>query len=86
MMLRAREVRKKMREAKSARRPSIAGIDQELWAYVRINDLIPEIIETGSVEEEEIEMMKDFFEEKGAEKRLTKDLLDRFSIAIAQLA
>jgi hypothetical protein len=86
MMLRAKEVRKKMREANPPLLTPVAAIDQELWAYARINDLIPKIIETGNIEEEEIARLKNFFEEKGTQDRLPKNLLDRFSIAVAKVA
>jgi hypothetical protein len=85
-ILRAREVRRKMREAKPHLLTPAAKIDLEIWAYARINDLIPKIIETGMVEEEEIERLENFFEVKGTKDRLPKNLLDRFSIAVAQVA
>ena len=40
-MLRAREVRRKMREANPHLLTPTAPIDLEIWAYARTHDLIP---------------------------------------------
>jgi hypothetical protein len=84
-MLRARKVRRRMREANPRLLTPTAPIDLETWAYARIHDLIDEVIKTGRVEEEEIERLEDFFE-NGAKDRLPEDLLVRFSTAVAWVA
>lgn len=61
-MLRAKEVRRKMREANPRLLTPTAPIDLETWAYVKTNDLIQGVLDTGMVEEEEIERLENFFE------------------------
>lgn len=85
-MLRAREVRRKMREANPRLLTPATKADQKLWFYARTKDLIPEIIKTGNVEKEEIERLENFFEKKGTKDRLPEDLLVRFSTAVAWVA
>jgi len=85
-MLRAKEVRRNMREANPRLLTPTAPGDLENWAYARIHNLIPEMIATGRVKEEEIERLKAFFEVKGTKDRLPKKLLDSFSIAVAWVA
>lgn len=85
-ILRAREVRRKMREANPRLLTPATKADQKLWFYARTKDLIPEIIKTGNVEKEEIERLENFFEKKGTKDRLPEDLLVRFSTAVAWVA
>jgi hypothetical protein len=64
-------------------------IDRDLWDFANGNGYLAKIAEGGIVTGEEIETLRDFFDEEngnGAKKRPPKSLLDRFSIALAQIA
>ena len=59
--------------------------DRSLWMYALQEGILEKIIESGKLSEAEIEILTQYFNLKGKVSNISV-LLDRFSIALAQLA
>lgn len=64
----------------------INQINKELWEAARELDIIPQILNQGLINHEELLTLEKGFSTKRPKKIISEDLMDRFSIAIAKVA
>lgn len=79
----SKERKEKIRQTKLE---SNVDIDKQLWDFTIENDLLPKIVESGLLSSTEMIFLGRKFELPREKRRISDDLLDRFSIAVARLS
>lgn len=79
----SKERKEKIRQTKLE---SNVDIDKQLWDFTIENDLLPKIVESGLLSSTEMIFLGRKFELPREKRRISDDLLDRFSIAVARVA
>lgn len=64
----------------------INQINKELWEAARESDIIPQILNQGLINPEELLTLERGFSTKRPKKIIPEDLMDRFSMAVAKVA
>lgn len=64
----------------------INQINRTLWEAAQDQNIIPQILEQGLIEREELLILEKGFSTKRPKKKITDELMDKFSIAVAKVA
>lgn len=64
----------------------INQINRTLWEAAQDQNIIPQILEQGLIEQEELLTLEKGFSTKRPKKKITDELMDKFSIAVAKVA
>lgn len=64
----------------------INQINRTLWEAAQDQDIIPQILERGLIEQEELLTLEKGFSTKRPRNKISDDLMDKFSIAVAKVA
>jgi hypothetical protein len=64
----------------------INQINKDLWEAARESDIIPQILNQGLINPEELLTLERGFSTKRPKKIISEELMDRFSVAVAKVA
>ncbi|MGI8827958.1 MAG: NUMOD3 domain-containing DNA-binding protein [Chloroflexota bacterium] len=76
----------KERVTKRRAKERAGAIDTMLWEYAVKHGLLSCVVQTYRITAEEILLLRSYYQHPGTERRPADDLLDRFSVALANVA